>query len=180
MVKALKSITRKKQEPRNLSPFILRDLRFSFNDHVASEPFIKWMCEELTKWVDEKPENLCLNTFLRKHKINPELWSQWKKRWPQLRDAHEYAFGAFTEYREVGALTRKLDSAMAQKSIMLYSKDWRDLQKWIASLKESGIEPTVINALLADYFKRDKVSQVVDKISVSDTKDDTPEGAKDV
>lgn len=112
-----------------------RDMHSYYTKRI-NEQTIDRIISELMHWVEEDPDALTLDQFLFAKKISWNLWDNWKKKYPQLKDAHEHVKLAFAFKREVGALKGEFNASIASLALPHYSRTWKEVIEWRESLKD--------------------------------------------
>ena len=120
------------------SPFCtLRNMQ-SWREKPMSEEFLNQFSEDLINW-SYQDDAFCLTQFLRYYGVPENRFYEWVALYPQIKEAHWFAMTSLGDRREVGALTRKLDSGTAGHVMPAYSSTWAAVEERRAKLKRDSV-----------------------------------------
>jgi len=106
-----------------------------FRDRPISLQRIDELAVELFDWAVNDPDALILSEFFDIKGISPTYIARWKKRSPILKESCEIAKAVIANRREKGAIKRKFDSNFIYRTMPLYRKSFKELEKWRSSLR---------------------------------------------
>jgi hypothetical protein len=85
------------------------------------------LCRDLTAWAMGDENALKVTQFLEGRGINQRTWTRWVAKYEILAEANDFAMMCIGTRREIGLITRKLDSQSTTVSMLLYDPQWRDI-----------------------------------------------------
>lgn len=107
--------------------------------HPATVRFIESECVKLKQWADQE-DSINLYDYTDHQGYNPETFYDWCKKFPQLREAHQYALRRIGSRREYGAMTRKFTEGTIHRTLGYYNDIWRQETVHLAKLKEDAAQ----------------------------------------
>lgn len=123
---------------------------FTFKMKPVTEAFIERLAQELILWVDDEKEarkRLKISQFYGYKKIPKEAFYRWIRKHPNLEEAYKYAMYSLGDRREIGVALREYDASVL-KVMPLYDADWKDIEKWRASIKAETEAAASINYIV--------------------------------
>jgi len=90
---------------------------------------------EMIEWFEQQEDVLIFEEFLRYKRLSRVCMANFMSRDKELEIAREYVRMLLAIRRERGGLTKKLDPGMIERSMPMYSEEWKDLQIWRSQLK---------------------------------------------
>jgi hypothetical protein len=126
--------------------------KLSMSDRPITNEYLNAMSHELIEWAcnDDEPV-YTIRKFFRDRRHARESIRTWLKRYEPFRVAYEFALEAIGDRRELGGLgvlPKKLDTAIVLRSMHNYLDEWKDIDRWHASLKEESNKPTTLNIIV--------------------------------
>lgn len=116
--------------------------------------FLTNMAQDLIEWAD-KDTSLIFRSFLNNRKISRNHFYRWRDKEPLLAEAHEYALEKIAERRELGGLTKSLDTGMVMYSMPMYCKEWKDSAEWRSKLKSGDLDAGGTKIVVIEKFKEE-------------------------
>lgn len=143
-----------KQEVKN-SPWLedYRDL-FTFSMRPITEAFIERFSKELVEW-SKLDDSLTITSFCRSKGISRTTFYSWVHKYPEIKEAYEFAYEQLGDKREVGGLTRKLDPTFAWNSLAKYDPEWKEFMQWKANLKQEHDNQQKVVVEINDLSNKD-------------------------
>jgi hypothetical protein len=138
----LKSPTIQRNMPPKKAPSMLDratwdpGMIFQMRQIPTSDAFLEHLTFKLIDWAKNNKDALTFDQFLSEFNLTWEGVNGWRKRYPRLELAWQYAKVCISARREVGGLKNTLNSAMVMKTMPMYSDQWVDLIKWYEKLRE--------------------------------------------
>ena len=121
------SLEQSSKHHENPTKFIgnYKDLR-DFKMKPATEGFIDRLALLLMKWSEVDENDYKLNQFFRMQGLAPEQFYDWVLKYPNLKDAHQYAKRCIGDRREINALNRKISETVMLKRQHAYDPEWEE------------------------------------------------------
>lgn len=110
-----------------------------YQQRFVTEAFIDKLCQDYAKW-SQNPTSRVIHDFSASIGIYPERFRNWCKKYPRLSEVHKYVKCVLAGRRESGALTGEMKEKTVLFSQALYDKDWWQLEKDRAELKNVAPE----------------------------------------
>ena len=108
---------------------------FTGQGKPINETYIERISIEMTHWALNDKDALKVTQFRLLKGIDRQSWDRWVAKYPILKRAQEEAADAIGNRREIGGLTKKLDSGLVQYSMPHYDQDWKANVEWRSNLK---------------------------------------------
>ena len=97
--------------------------------------FIDEVREDMKEWSD-KETSLRFKDFLIERRINSKVFYDWCNRDEELQQEYEWTLAKIASRREIGAITRKFDSASALRMMPRYDEEWIANEIKLAEIKK--------------------------------------------
>ncbi len=107
---------------------------FTLREKPISEAAIERLALEMLKWADEDPEAYKLSQFYVKKGIRESDINRLSERYPNLKEAKEWALVIIGNRRELGGIKKLLDSGMISRSMSHYDPVWKKIAEFNAEL----------------------------------------------
>lgn len=148
--------------------------------HATTRRFIEIESQRLVDWANQD-DSLIIQDFYNKGGYSTGQFYDWCEKFPEFKQAHEYAMSMLGSRRELGAMTRKYDAGTIHRTLGAYSKIWRDQTRELAKLKEDNAGETkviIIENLEATSSRTpEEVARAIRK-ATSDCREYAPKGDK--
>ena len=118
-----------------------RDL-YSFMMKPVSETFVDKLAEDLIAWARDDKDALILSQFFYIKGIGYDMVQKWSHKHEKLAMAFSEAKRLIGNRREVGAVKKHFEPGMVKTSMRMYHKEWEDIEKARAELKQQQDELT--------------------------------------
>lgn len=109
---------------------------FFFKEIPVSDDYLSILAQEYATWACDNHEAYKASEFRTLKKIPGSTWMSWLERNENLMTAHLFVLEVIGNRREIGALTKKLDSSIVSFTMPHYDSEWKQLVEWRSSLRE--------------------------------------------
>lgn len=101
---------------------------WGFKLNPTSKAWLLHLAAELIDYIWSNEQVYNIKSFLVFKGINPQVWSEWMARCPELKEANEHAKMILAVRRESGMLERRLEPNAVRYSMPLYCDEWKALE----------------------------------------------------
>jgi hypothetical protein len=105
--------------------------------HATTKKFIEIESQRMIDWANLE-DSLLIQDFYNKGGYSMRQFYDWCDKFPEFKEAHEYAMSMLGSRRELGALTRRFDAGTVHRTLGAYSKIWREQTRELAQMKEDA------------------------------------------
>lgn len=123
------------------------DLVYSYREIPTSDAFIEQMAIKLIEFA-MRPDTIVIGKFFIEQRLSLKTWLEWCKRNDFARDAYSYAMQCVGVNREVGGLTRRLDSTIVLRTMPMYDPQYLEMQTKMMQLRDNGGDRTAIRVIM--------------------------------
>lgn len=127
------------------------DWVYSFTEHrpiPITYPTIVKLIAKFKEFV-KKDSVLRISQFLNQEDITDHDWYRWISKYPELKEAQDYALRIIGERREMGAITGKYRESAIMPYMSMWDKKFKEHAEWKASLtNKKDDETTAIKFVL--------------------------------
>lgn len=132
---------RQTSNPTKRSPKVTKtvdwtDTIFQWRQIPVSEAYIERLIPQLLREAEENERCYTLEQLLLKHKIPEKTFERWCDKFERLDETRDYIKMILCVRRENKALEKQLDTGTNNYVMPHYSKRWRDITEWRASLRQ--------------------------------------------
>lgn len=130
---------------------------FSLREKPVSEAYINRIADEIFKWAEECPDALIIADFLNQHRILQSNFTEWKRKFPQLKYANDFVKSMIAVRREKGMIHRDYDYKATSFMMPNYSKDWKEQFEYQNTVKNNTKQDSKIpDVIFLEKFKKIK------------------------
>lgn len=134
MAKTNKPSTKSKLPLKDSSSYATFKNMQSWRTHEVSGAYLEMVCQKIIDWA-KKEDSFCFTQFLREEGIPERTFYGWLPKFSDLQDVYWFAMSSLGDRREIGAITRKYDSGIIEKSLAVYSSTFAAAKGYDAKLK---------------------------------------------
>jgi len=124
-------------------PTLTMDI-FTLREQPMPIEKIEQIAFRMMRWVTskEKAKEIIIDDFLYQEGYSDGNFRQLRKRCPKLEEVYQFSKMAIGNFRERKALYNEMNATMVSKSMPMYSKRWKKLYEWQASLQQKKPDTT--------------------------------------
>lgn len=161
--KTAKSNTVNKKVAKNVPQ--TRDI-FYFRQNPVPDDYLNVLAKEYVTWACDNDEAYKASQFRTLKKILGSTWMSWLARSETLMEAHLFVLQVIGDRREIGALTKKLDSSIVSSMMPYYDPEWKKLVEWHSSLREKEKKQETSNfiTLNPSFGKLETISKEIKNV----------------
>jgi len=139
------------KRPESLSLYDAYQQVNAFSDVPLSQAMVKKLELSILDWC-QLDTSRSFEQFLDERGIHERTWEVWRNKYPELRDAHEYAIRHIGIVRENGMADRKFDSKTYGFVQHHYSKIWKATreEEWAKKRELANATPGVTHINVID------------------------------
>lgn len=135
----------------------------TFLMHPITMRFIEQEAKRLREWAQTDSARR-LSDFIDNAGYSPEIFSRWCRQYPILKLAQEYAMRRIGARREDGAIDRKFDASMIQRTLGFYDPIWKAETIQLAQLKNDNAEKNETKIVVMDSYQLANMIQAQEPI----------------
>lgn len=156
----MKKTTKKPRKKRESYKFDTYFDAYEYKENVISDRGLDMMGKALVRWALEDEDALKLRFFFSQKGIGSGDIKRWRRRNKRFNAAYELAKTIIGDKREIGALKRKLDTALVLRTMRLYDDEYnkwlKKLEEWFSNLKhkeKEKIQPTTFMVNMQSFLE---------------------------
>ena len=106
--------------------------------HPMTTRFVEQEIIALREWADLET-SLLVSDFTYHRGYAPKTFYEWCKKFPELKEMHDYANSRIASRREIGAMTGKYKESTVHRTLGHYSPIWKEETEALARLKDDNV-----------------------------------------
>lgn len=119
----------------------------------VNEAYLETLAIEMLDWITKNTDVLIFEEYLVAKSILANQWNRWCNRVPRLQQYYDQALMILSTRREKGAITKKYDSGLIERSMPMYSQRWKELQVWRSKLNaEEDAKKSKVEVIVMEKF----------------------------
>lgn len=170
--KIVKDTTKDINEDKNVSNAVsVHVLEEYFNihtmqNHPATNTFMQRQALMLKEW-SLKEDSLRISDFYDERGYNSQTFYRWCNKYPEMQQSLEFAKRRIGARREQGALTRKFDSSLVQRTLGYYDYVFAQEQEKAVQTKLAYAQAAESKVVVIERFPSSSGTQDIEVISTS-------------
>ena len=129
---------------------------FFFRSKPLNDSQLEQLAEQYLHWAEHNDKALKVSQFLTANRISWEDFYLWQERSKALKQAHKWVLAILGDRREIGALERKYDASIVNRTLSYYCPVAKEQDIFKASLAKT------------EEDKKQNITIVVEKFPVAD------------
>ena len=133
--KTTKTFTKLKPSETILDRINAENDLFFFRSKPMNETQANILAEEIVRYAQEEGVAVTRTRFCKQRGISRISLAKYAKKFPCIDMAWKIATEYVGDNRHVGAILKNPDSRLVERSMPIYSKEWKELEEWRAEMK---------------------------------------------